>query len=445
MEPSEPVSFEYPGHVVGAFANRRPMDSSLGHNFPFYSHPTAPYSLPYQAPSHAAYSFGHSLGHHQHSDPYHTYFVPGQQPINPQPLRLSSQSQALPSLPEIRPAKNAINHIAKTSPESLPGPQASGLSSPGHHGKDASAEGAAAQDNGRPASHAGFSTGIDILMKAIQCQGPPAPSHQSLPPLPNLPPPVMHGYAAVYPMPSTAPPRYLPYEGSGSKKRKYTCTLPNCGKSFAQKTHLEIHTRAHTGDKPFICKEPSCGQRFSQLGNLKTHQRRHTGEKPYFCEICHKRFAQRGNVRAHKVTHEHAKPFTCVLDDCGKQFTQLGNLKSHQNKFHATTLRNWTMRFSQMGDSGPTNPEEQKMWEYFNRLYKNSNKGIKGRGKDRRISTTKRSNQSSESRDRMPSLESDEDAKSRRGSYEDQLSMYTAGSSSDGDDPTPYFMDRQGA
>lgn len=82
------------------------------------------------------------------------------------------------------------------------------------------------------------------------------------------------------------------------------------------------------------------------------------------------------------------------------------------------------------------------MWEYFNRLYKNSNKGIKGRGKDRRISTTKRSNQSSESR--MPSLESDEDANSRRGSYEDQLS-YTAGSSSDGDDPTPYFMDRQGA
>ena len=97
-----------------------------------------------------------------------------------------------------------------------------------------------------------------------------------------------------------------------------------------------------------------------------------------------------------------------------------------------------------MGDSGPTNPEDQKMWEYFNRLYKNSNKGIKGRGKDRRISTTTRSSQSSESRDRMLSLESDEDTKCRRGSYEDQLSMYTAGSSSEGDDPAPYFMDRRG-
>lgn len=36
------------------------------------------------------------------------------------------------------------------------------------------------------------------------------------------------------------------------KKRKYTCTLPHCGKSFAQKTHLDIHIRAHTGDKPFV-------------------------------------------------------------------------------------------------------------------------------------------------------------------------------------------------
>lgn len=32
-----------------------------------------------------------------------------------------------------------------------------------------------------------------------------------------------------------------------SAKRKYVCTLPSCGKTFAQKTHLEIHTRAHSG------------------------------------------------------------------------------------------------------------------------------------------------------------------------------------------------------
>lgn len=30
---------------------------------------------------------------------------------------------------------------------------------------------------------------------------------------------------------------------------------------------------------------------------------------------------------------------------------------------------------------------DKDLWEYFSSLYKNSNKGIKGRGKDRRIST----------------------------------------------------------
>ena len=162
--------------------------------------------------------------------------------------------------------------------------------------------------------------------------------------------------------------------------------MPDCDKSFFQKTHLEIHTRAHTGVKPFVCKEPTCGQRFSQLGNLKTHERRHTGERPYRCDICSKTFAQRGNVRAHKIVHTSAKPFTCKLDSCNKQFTQLGNLKSHQNKFHQDTIRNLKRRFETMREGDVVSSWEKNMWEYFGSLYKNCNKGIRGRGKDRRIS-----------------------------------------------------------
>ncbi|KAI7970103.1 hypothetical protein EIK77_001493 [Talaromyces pinophilus] len=75
-------------------------------------------------------------------------------------------------------------------------------------------------------------------------------------------------------------------DGSTKHKRKHQCTLPGCGKLFTQKTHLDIHMRAHTGLKPFVsistgtgrftsltkiqkCNEPQCGQRFSQLGNLR--------------------------------------------------------------------------------------------------------------------------------------------------------------------------------
>ncbi|KAL8802177.1 MAG: hypothetical protein Q9182_003966 [Xanthomendoza sp. 2 TL-2023] len=206
----------------------------------------------------------------------------------------------------------------------------------------------------------------------------------------------------------TMQPDQYPYDHSRRGARKaYPCSVASCTKTFYQKTHLEIHARAHNGYKPFLCREPACGQRFSQLGNLKTHERRHTGERPYSCEECGKRFAQRGNVRAHKIVHEGTKPFSCRLEHCGKRFTQLGNLKvflgnrrcfmawlcmdidvreqSHQNRFHATTLRELNVKFTSMREGDTVSATDKELWEYFATLYKHSNRGIKGRGKDRRI------------------------------------------------------------
>lgn len=43
-------------------------------------------------------------------------------------------------------------------------------------------------------------------------------------------------------------------EKKGQKvKKRYECEFEGCNKSFFQKTHLEIHTRAHSGDKPYVC------------------------------------------------------------------------------------------------------------------------------------------------------------------------------------------------
>ncbi|XMA12418.1 hypothetical protein WAI453_005209 [Rhynchosporium graminicola] len=177
---------------------------------------------------------------------------------------------------------------------------------------------------------------------------------------------------------------------SKNSKKRYQCKIANCRKSFYQKTHLDIHERSHTGVKPYACTEPGCGRAFSQLGNLKTHERRHSGERPYGCEICGKRFAQRGNVRAHKITHDKVKPFPCRLDDCSKYFTQLGNLKhdSHQNKFHKDTIRNLTAKFASIKEGDFVHAADKELWQYFANLYKNSNKGIKGRGKDRKVGST---------------------------------------------------------
>lgn len=53
-----------------------------------------------------------------------------------------------------------------------------------------------------------------------------------------------------------------PNQGFPRSRKKYQCNMPSCSKVFFQKTHLEIHIRAHTGAKPFVssfdlCASPS--------------------------------------------------------------------------------------------------------------------------------------------------------------------------------------------
>ncbi|CAR23461.1 Azf1p [Lachancea thermotolerans CBS 6340] len=154
---------------------------------------------------------------------------------------------------------------------------------------------------------------------------------------------------------------------------------PYCHKCFTQSTHLEVHVRSHIGYKPFQCEY--CGKRFTQGGNLRTHVRLHTGEKPYECEKCGRRFSRKGNLAAHRLTHENLKPFHCKLDGCNKSFTQLGNMKAHQNRFHLQTLNELTQRLAEMDPNENIAPAEKELLDYFADLYKNSNRGIKGRGK----------------------------------------------------------------
>ena len=62
-------------------------------------------------------------------------------------------------------------------------------------------------------------------------------------------------------------------------------------------------------------------------------------------------------------------------------------MQSHQNKFHTETLRVLAIRFASLREGDAMSEADRELWEYFSTLYKNSNKGIKGRGKDRRIVT----------------------------------------------------------
>ncbi|KAF4992933.1 hypothetical protein FDECE_13566 [Fusarium decemcellulare] len=236
-----------------------------------------------------------------------------------------------------------------------------------------------------PEDQVHFETEVDELMKAIQRRREKAMEAGQQPLTPGMSP----VSEASLDNQGTPAPAAAPVDVKSSRKR-YICNGPNCKKSFTQKTHLDIHRRTHTGDKPYTCEFPGCNLTFSQLGNLKTHLRRHTGERPYSCDQCGRKFAQRGNVRAHEQTHVGIKPFICRLDDCNKTFSQLGNMKTHQNNFHKKTLKSLTMRFAQMLASGEEVPEaDRDLFEYFATHYKNSNKGIKGRGKARTVAERK--------------------------------------------------------
>jgi hypothetical protein len=164
------------------------------------------------------------------------------------------------------------------------------------------------------------------------------------------------------------------------KSKKHACPYVDCNKSFSQPTHLRIHLRSHTGEKPYTCSIATCRQTFSQLGNLRTHERRHIGQRPNRKRTCSDP-GQRG------------KRYECILDDCktritdvngqeissGKVFTQLGNLKAHMNKFHKDTLARLSSQLACPSD------DDRELKEYFTSLFRNSNKGIKGRGKGRKV------------------------------------------------------------
>ncbi|KAG7424325.1 Asparagine-rich zinc finger protein AZF1 [Fusarium oxysporum f. sp. raphani] len=232
-----------------------------------------------------------------------------------------------------------------------------------------------------PGDQINFETEVDELMKAIQRKVDVQVDTVQQPLTPGRSP-VSEGSFESQGTPG-------PMDNKTARKR-YRCDGPNCQKSFGHKANLELHSRAHTGIKPYNCDYPGCDLTFSQLGNLKTHKRRHTGERPFACDKCDRHFAQRGNLRAHLQTHQGLKPFICVLDDCNKTFSQLGNMKTHQNNFHKKTLKKLTKRFAKIIASGEEVCEaDRELFEYFATHYKNSNKGIKGRGKGHKVAGPK--------------------------------------------------------
>lgn len=248
-------------------------------------------------------------------------------------------------------------------------------------------------EDGRPLLGA---TKIDQLMLVIQAREKGVTDQiQQAPDGSILGPEAKDSNYEILPRPDTLvggvdkPKPHDEVEDEELKKKNKSQQCQYCLKYFTQSTHLEVHIRSHIGFKPFECN--FCHKKFTQGGNLRTHLRLHTGEKPFTCDICNRSFSRKGNLAAHRLTHENLKPFECRLDNCDKSFTQLGNLKSHQNRFHLATLNDLTHRLAELSGDALQRlpPHEKELLNYFKELYKNSNKGIRGRGKSKQSTNQK--------------------------------------------------------
>jgi len=116
-----------------------------------------------------------------------------------------------------------------------------------------------------PGAEVHFGTEVDTLMKAIQAksqteQQPKSSPVQSQPvggfaPSPNKHAVVnhsLHGSLEVKDTKSTYDDGRDDQNNQRGGKKRYQCKITGCSKSFYQKTHLDIHERAHTGDKPYV-------------------------------------------------------------------------------------------------------------------------------------------------------------------------------------------------
>ena len=146
----------------------------------------------------------------------------------------------------------------------------------------------------------------------------------------------------------------------------YKCKV--CQVFYPRKSHMILHVRIHTGEKPYVCDYENCGKAFSRPGTLSDHKKRnHEKVFQHVCPICEKRFYGRSDMLTHIVIHDEARQqrerflpsqmmsllsqveefnfdgqlimSNCVCRECGKIFDKKGGKERHVKNVHSKHLK----------------------------------------------------------------------------------------------------------
>ncbi|RNJ54019.1 hypothetical protein D7B24_000994 [Verticillium nonalfalfae] len=183
------------------------------------------------------------------------------------------------------------------------------------------------------------------------------------------------------PLPPMAPP--IPEQHTEGHQRQRQTTLPDPARkktiSYIKPSNgddVVFHTPVDVMMRA-LQKKDDVASSSSKAGAYSVKSEPSTPQAPSTCSQ---------DVTYDEKKYSKIKPFVCKLDDCNKCFTTRGNLKNHQNKYHKQTITTIADWITSLTDVNALSHTDRELLSYFENIYKNSNKGIKGRGRDRQVS-----------------------------------------------------------
>ncbi|XP_052282201.1 transcription factor IIIA-like [Dreissena polymorpha] len=120
--------------------------------------------------------------------------------------------------------------------------------------------------------------------------------------------------------------------------KRFTCS--ECNKTFKKRSRLEIHSRSHTGERPYVCDFEGCNNSYKRVDHLRRHE--YTTHKPQNavdirCEEsdCEAQFSSWDNLNKHIKRCHEKQVYTCHIAGCKAEFRKHRLLKEHKLEVHS--------------------------------------------------------------------------------------------------------------